>query len=273
MGSSELRVAFERFKARGLLRAIDVGGIPVPYAVAGAGDRTLVVLPGAVGSVESTFVFFLELESTYRIAAVGYPAVTSMADLVSAVAAVLDREGVSEATILGGSYGAAVAQSFARRFPEHVQKLILAHGSGPSPERGRRTRRFLKLLPFLPMPLLRLATAAASSKLLPRETPERDFWKAHLTESFAGLTKKDLDARYRCILEYEDYRFSPEDLPSTPVLIIDSNDDPLVRPPDREALKALYQKARVHTFDGAGHVSSLLRREEYFRVIRSFVES
>jgi len=41
----------------------------------------------------------------------------------------------------------------------------------------------------------------------------------------------------------------------------------------REALKALYPQARVHTFHGSGHVASIAKLDEYVAVIRDFLGS
>jgi len=55
-----------------------------------------------------------------------------------------------------------------------------------------------------------------------------------------------------------------------PVMIIESDNDPLVAPILRAELKTTYPSAIVHTFTGAGHFPYLNRAEEYNRILDSF---
>jgi pimeloyl-ACP methyl ester carboxylesterase len=55
-----------------------------------------------------------------------------------------------------------------------------------------------------------------------------------------------------------------------PVMIIESDNDPLVAPVLRSDLKAAYPSAAVHTFEGAGHFPYLNRAEEYTIIVDEF---
>lgn len=269
-----MREALERFRAAHGEKALLYGGYTWPYFLSGQGERAVVLLPGAVGNAESTFMHVLELERDYRVLAVGYPPVPRMQELADGIAALVRHVGIEKATVIGGSYGAGVAQCFARRFPERISKLVLSHGGAPQPARAKRTERFVTLLPWLPLGLVRRVAALGASRLLPAASPDRDFWRSYVVESFSTLTKEDLLARYRAIVDFDaNYKFSPDDdVPwRRSVLILESDNDPLVRAADRNALKGLYPEARVHTFHGTGHASAILRREEVFSVLREFL--
>jgi len=272
--SSDLEQSLRGFLASHPARTIERQGRPWRYVVAGRKAPAQLVLPGAVGNAESTFLSILELESDFRLLAPTYPTVATMNELVEGIAAILTTEGMEELGVLGGSYGAAVAQCFVRRYPERVSTLILSHGGVPRPDRARRIRRFLRVLPWIPPSALRFLAGAGVAKLLPGSHPELGFWKSFFKDSFAALSKDDLVARYQAVADFdENYRFTREDLQSWSgrVLILDSDDDPLVPAWERKALRELYPQARLHTFQGTGHAAAIVKREEYFSAIRRFL--
>jgi hypothetical protein len=55
-------------------------------------------------------------------------------------------------------------------------------------------------------------------------------------------------------------------------LILEGDNDPVAEVPAREALKAIYPGAKVHTFHGSGHVASIAKLPEYTGVIKAFLE-
>ena len=56
------------------------------------------------------------------------------------------------------------------------------------------------------------------------------------------------------------------------VLIVEADDDPIVKSGSRDTLKSLYPGAAVHTFEDTGHMAALLRPVEYAEVIREFLD-
>ncbi|MCI0408824.1 MAG: alpha/beta hydrolase, partial [Acidobacteria bacterium] len=139
-GPQDLDQSLRRFLASHSARTIERDGRPWQYLVAGRKAPAQLVLPGAVGNAESTFLSILELESDFRLLAPSYPAVATKKELVEGIAAILTAEGMEELGVIGGSYGAAVAQCFVHRYPDRVSTLILSHGGVPRPDRARRTR-------------------------------------------------------------------------------------------------------------------------------------
>jgi pimeloyl-ACP methyl ester carboxylesterase len=85
--------------------------------------------------------------------------------------------------------------------------------------------------------------------------------------------KEDILRLWRCAIDlHQNYRFTRNDLVLWPgrVLILESDDDPAISAPVREALKALYPQAQVYTFHKAGHTPILSKREEYMAVVKNF---
>jgi pimeloyl-ACP methyl ester carboxylesterase len=67
---------------------------------------------------------------------------------------------------------------------------------------------------------------------------------------------------------------TPEDFDAWPgrVLIIESDNDPMIGPEDRSRLRAAYPRALVCTFPGAGHMIPLLKLEEMVEVVKAFLK-
>jgi pimeloyl-ACP methyl ester carboxylesterase len=78
----------------------------------------------------------------------------------------------------------------------------------------------------------------------------------------------------KCLLELaREPQFTADDLKQWrgKILIIDSEDDPAIPAKDRALLKKTYPQAQARNFQNAGHVSSILKREETFAVIKNFL--
>jgi pimeloyl-ACP methyl ester carboxylesterase len=70
------------------------------------------------------------------------------------------------------------------------------------------------------------------------------------------------------------WALTPGDLQEWPgkILLLLSEDDPLTTPRVRAALQALYPQAGLQLFSGSGHLSSILKQDEFFHVIDRFID-
>jgi pimeloyl-ACP methyl ester carboxylesterase len=55
------------------------------------------------------------------------------------------------------------------------------------------------------------------------------------------------------------------------ILIIESDDDPAVRAPERAHLRAMYPSGEVRTFRGTGHVTALVQPGEFVSAVNDFL--
>lgn len=269
------------FRAAHPVKTLAVGGRQWRYLVGGRGEEVLVIIHGVTGTLESPFRQMMMFEETYRVIAPTYPvAAKSAADIVEGIVALLEAEAVPAAHVLGISLGGAVAQLLVRQRPMMVSKLILSHTVVPTPGVVRSLERRLRLVSLLPS---RYVLAVARRRFHQRltadagdmEPAERAFWFAFGDETYScSLAKGDLLARLKVHIDFHrNYRFEAGELADWPgdILIVESDGDEIVPPAMREALKALYPQARVHTFHGVGHASGLIKTEENVSVIRGFL--
>jgi pimeloyl-ACP methyl ester carboxylesterase len=167
-----------------------------------------------------------------------------------------------------------VAQAFVRRCPQRVANLVLSHTGGPEAERAVKNRKFIGILRWMPMPMLRSLLRLSTRKAL-QAAPERiPFWEAYSDELIDRLSRDHLLGRYLVAIDFDaTSSFTPGDLEGWPgrILILEGDDDPVADASARQLLKTLHPQAQVHTFHGSGHVASIARVDEYSAVIRKFL--
>ena len=257
-----------------------VGDTKWEYISCGQGERTLLLLPGALSVGESTFPLITAFENEYRIIAPSYALSLGMTGLCDGIANILESEAVNQAYVFGGSYGGLVAQYFVRQYPAQARSLILSHTFVLTPKLAKPLWLAGKLFPVFPQklfaPILRLRlNKILLSTLRAANHPESEFWRAYLDEAIAsGLLKEVFIHQNNCLLELaQQPQFAPDDLKGWPgrVLIIESDDDPAIPAKGRALLRSTYPQAQVHTFHNAGHASSILKRKEVVSIIKNFL--
>jgi pimeloyl-ACP methyl ester carboxylesterase len=258
-----------------------VDGAEWEYISCGRGEQALLLLPGGLAVGESAFPLITAFEKEYRIIAPSYALSLTMTGLCDGIAHILETEGVNRAHVLGGSYGGLVAQYFVRKYPDKARSLILSHTFLMTPKFEKPLQIADKLSRVTPrslfVPLLKLRlNKLLLSTLRAAKHPEFEFWRAYLNEAIVSNRFDEVAVHQnRVLLDLaRQPQFTPEDLKAWRggILIIDSDDDPAIPAKDRELLRNTYPQAQTHTFHGAGHASSILKREEVYSIIRSFLD-
>ena len=85
------------------------------------------------------------------------------------------------------------------------------------------------------------------------------------------MSKAQVVGRYRCVVQ--PYVAPNIQALGIPVMIIESDNDPLVEPALREALKTTYSSASVYTFHNAGHFPYLNHAAEYTDLLKKFFKT
>lgn len=263
-------------------KQLTMGDTKWEYISCGQGERTLLLLPGALSIGESTFPFITAFENEYRVIAPSYALSLTMTGLCDGIARILVTEGLSQVHVLGGSYGGLVAQYFVRQYPSEIRSLILSHTFVLTSKLTKPLWLAGKLFPALPQklfaPILRLRlNKMLLSTLRAANHPESEFWRAYLNEALSSdLLKEVFIHQNKCLLELAHHpQFTSDDLKGWHgrVLIIESDDDPAIPSRDRGLLRSIYPNAQVHTFRDAGHASSILKRQEVVSIIRGFLRN
>jgi pimeloyl-ACP methyl ester carboxylesterase len=237
-------------------------GVTWRYTRAGSGP-VIVVLTGALGIAEAGFRVLTRLEERFTVIAPDYPDITDPTLLLDGLIAIADRENVRRAVWSGGSFGGLIAQRLAERAPDRFAGMVLSHTGLVTAARSPGWGLFL--VEALPA---RWIAALIRRRLRALLAGVPDFWYRWFDRTISGFGRDQLVRRVRLA---DGLSRLPAGTPWTgPTLIIESDNDPAVRPAQRAALRAAYPQARLHRFTGTGHAASVLDPEGTVRMLSEF---
>ncbi len=275
----DLTAQLQGFRETHPVQRLAVGGLEWEYVAGGRAGEWLVLLSGGGGVAESGFRRIRRFEDKYRVIAPSYPAeARTIAALADGVFAILDQEGAATVHLHGHSLGGALAQCCVRRHPERVRSMVLANIGVASAGRMRATRLLASALKLMPGGMVRrLFEARVRRNIRGLDAEERAFYEGYLEELSARYLSKDfLLNQLQILMDFAmAYRFGPADLADWAgrVLILESDDDSGFDAAERQALRALYPGAQVHTFPQGGHLAGALQRDAYDAVVETFLRS
>lgn len=271
----EQRERLQMFRATHPYQRYNVSGVPWDYIASGEGEQAILILGGGISVGETSFQNILRLEKRYRVLSPSYPPVGNMRLIADGLAAILDREGIPQTHVFGHSLGAGVAHAFVRMYPGRVDKLVL-DGFGLYNASSLRTAKFFFKLP--PAWLKAYYRRRFRTLLGGADEATRAFYQAYVEELFTRLhTNETLMGQMKLLVDFFDHPdkyeiFRPVERPGQ-VLLILAEDDRGFKSTEREALKASYPGAQVHTFASGGHLSGFTHPEEFNRVLDGFLEA
>lgn len=262
-------------------KTLNIKGVEWSYATGGRGEKTLLLFHGAVGGAETMRWLAAAFEDGFRTLTPTIADVRTLDEVCDAVSAILDREHVGRAAVFGGSFGGLVAQAFFHRRRAQVEDLVLLSTGAPSPRYASRSGLMTGLLRLLPFKMTRGLMRMELSKHLDAPVPEEHAarvaeFRQRLDRYFDHtLTKRTLVSRVTLAAAFNRAEvYAAEDHADWPgrVLIVESNDDPMVSEAERRRLRETYPRALVCTFTGAGHMIPLMRLEELVGVVKAFLK-
>jgi pimeloyl-ACP methyl ester carboxylesterase len=262
-------------------KSLNINGVEWEYETAGRGRETLLLFHGAVGGAETMRALAGAFADEFGAIALTIADVNTLDEVCDAASAILDREHVARAHVFGGSFGGLVAQAFLKRRPAQVATLTLLSTGAPDRKTGARTSRMTKVVRFLPFPLTRALLKLEMSRHLntpaPPEAAERIAESRRRLEEYFDrkLTKRTLLSRVALSLDFNlKETYAPEDQAAWPgrVLIVESDNDPMIPAAERLRLRETYPRAFVCAFPGAGHMITLLQPEALTEVVKAFIK-
>lgn len=250
-------------------RAVTVAGLVWRVIeTRGAKDGpVLVMLPGTLGTA-SIFADAIEaLGAQVRIVSVTYPMIDDIERLADSLARLLDTLGITRASVVGSSLGGFLAQHFAGRHPQRVDRLILGN-TLCDPELTRR------LVGRTPVQVLRDTPARAhrdmvvnSVKTWPETDPATKKLKAILIDSGTRLlSARAMKAR---VLAVQAAPAVPKlNIAADHITIIDCVDDPLLPRAVQDSVVQQYPGARHVRLSSGGHYPYVVRAADYIATLK-----
>ncbi|RMG86890.1 MAG: alpha/beta hydrolase [Bacteroidetes bacterium] len=247
-------------------------GVKWTYLSVGSGARHLLFMHGMGGAYDIWWQQIEALQPDYHIISLTLPEVHTLSEATAGILEILDREGVEKVCFVGTSMGGYMAQYFLRQHPDRLDALVLGNTFPPNDLFRKENGAIRKALPFIPEWLIMKIFRKNLAKTITPTSGNDPFTEAWLREQYFGLmTKKQFVGRLDLVLEYFDPGL-PAAAENIPKLIIESDNDPLIRPDLRRQLKALYPDASVFTFHEKGHFPYLNDPQTYTRVLSGFLQ-
>jgi pimeloyl-ACP methyl ester carboxylesterase len=260
----------------------DVAGLRVRYVRRGQGPA-LVLLHGLASSIYTWADVIPGVAADHDVVAVDLPGFGGSdipADLSSSVypatvLALMDRLGVSRATLVGNSLGGAVGVVLAARHPERVRRLVLIDSAGFNFAPARRPF-ILRLLGSGPgaaaldaLPVRRRVVAAALRQVFhdsAHVTPER------VEEYLAPLARAGVTDALRTLLTQQASFGLPAVVREVrvPTLIIWGRDDRWIPVADADRFAAAIPGARKVVLEECGHLPQEERPAEVVHLLEEF---
>lgn len=268
-GNSAVQLSLQAFRKKPLHR-LSIDGHDWTYYRAGQGPRTLLFLHGMGGANDIWWQQIEALQKDFQVVAVTYPPVSSLEGMSRAIDQILTAEGIDRVTVIGSSLGGYLAQYLATHFPQRVEAAVFANTFPPNDILAERNRTLGRLLPLLPEWLVLHSFRNNIREVVVPAAEGSPLVEAYLLEQgFGKMSKAQFYARFRCVVD----RFETAVPDSLPILLIESDNDPLIDPELRNMLRKTYPQAKVHTFQGKGHFPYLNAGKAYTEVLQNWLRT
>ena len=249
------------------LKKITVDSIEWTYLKTGKGDESILFLHGMGGAYDIWWQQINYFKDKYQIISVTYPPVDNLEQMANAVIEILDNERIGKVIVVGSSLGGYFAQYLVSMYPERVEKAVFGNTFPPNDlikkENASKESLFKTAPEWLVMWILR---KGLSKGILPAANNSAVL-KAYMYEQYSGgMSKAQFIARYYCVVE----KFKVEQTGFIQKLIIEADNDPLVKKELREELKKLYPEAKVETMHNVGHFPYVNAPDEYNKILENF---
>lgn len=253
-------------------KRIEVDGAKWDYLAMGRGKEIILFLHGMTGSHEIWWQQMEALQNEYRMVSVTYPPLNSLEKMRTGIWAIMNLEKVDQFNIVGTSLGGYLAQYLVVRDPNHIRSAVFANTFPPNKIIAEKNKITGLALPLLSEWLvINFFRGSFKNSIYPTSGND-EFTLAFLNElSSIHMRKSHMLGRFHCVIE----PFMTPDVQSLgiPVMIIESDNDPLIESTLREALRKTYSKASVYTFQHAGHFPYLNLAKEYTDALRTFFKN
>ncbi|AUD01475.1 alpha/beta fold hydrolase [Spirosoma pollinicola] len=249
---------------------INTQGYDWTYLVLGKGPKTILFLHGMTGGYDFWWQQMNALSRDYRVISVTYPPVDNLPSLGNGIVAILDKEKVDTTAIVGSSLGGYLTQYLAATYPNRVTKAVFGNTFPNNDSLKEKNGTKVAVATWLPEWLVMGGLRQNLLDVVIPASENNPLAGAQLLENTYGrMSKAQFLARYYCVVD----KFHPIDSKQTaiPLLILESDNDPLVPADLRMKLKQYYTTAQVHTFHQKGHFPYLNGPAEYNAVLTAFL--
>lgn len=254
----------DRFAATHAERRIEISGREWGILDVGNSGPALLLLPGTLGRGD---IFWQQIEALAmraRIIACSYPTSGSVVQWADDVAVLLDRCGITRASVLGSSLGGYVAQCFATRHGERCERLLAAN-TLVSVAGIKERPPYSSDLVAGPIEELRAGFGTGLRRWAETHPDQRELVDLLLAEVGGRIPEAELRMRLRALKEADDLEALA--MPADKMCTVEAEDDPLIPPEMRASVRERLRPAVAYIFSWGGHFPYLARPREYNAIL------
>lgn len=225
----------------------------------------LVMLPGMQGGGDAFFEIALELGTELPLISVTAPNIEDVNDMAVATWAFIDSLSLPRLQLLGSSLGGYLVQALALLRPGRADQIVIANGfSDPAP--------FLVKQP----PIAAIADTSATQLVEqslrqlhgdPTDDPG-EIRLAAAMRALVGTVQTAENYKSRLLLLSAATALTRPPVADDDVMLIDNDNDPLILPEMRSALRHRFSSAELHSINDGGHVPAIQRPRQFAELLR-----
>lgn len=231
---------------------------------AGDAGPALVFLPGTLGRADIFWQQIDALAGRARILSLSYPSSGGIADWAEDITVLMDRSDMDRAVVLGSSLGGYIAQYFAAVAPQRTVGLVAANTLSSVAMLGATPPYSLDIA-SAPADMLRGGFVRGLTAALEAAPARRALTEMLLAEVKTRIPLEELRSRLSALKHAPE--LPPSKLSGEAIAVVECDDDPLIPPPMRDAVRALLQPSRVYRFARGGHFPYVERPADYTALI------
>ena len=272
-----------RFAAAHPCRTVTVDGAAFRYTLSGKeGGRTLVLLNGGMNTLEMWMDYVDPLSEDFRVLLFDYPQeLRTNQALVVGMHAFFREIGVTAPIFVGASDGGMVAQIYVQKYPGETGGLVLISTGGMDAETLKSLKKqyffapvmlwymkhcnYEKLKPTLIKAGMRHVRNESEEEIAYAQNMFETIFKDYPQERDVHISGLLADLMHQTPVTAEDF----EDLKGKILLILPDQD--FFSGKMQQDLIRLMHEPKIAYVSG-GHLSTVLKVDDYVRTIRSFLE-
>ncbi len=237
------------------------------WGVIRVGDTgpALILIPGTLGRADVFWQQIAALAGRARILALSYPETGGVEDWADDIAGMIKAERLEGAVVLGSSLGGYLAQYVTAKYPALVGGLVAANTLVSAKGIDQKPPYMFDVL-NMPIADLRAGFEMGLNSWLDPANPYANLAGLLLAEVAGRIPEPELRARIQALKTAPE--LTAQSLPKEAIFTIESDDDHLIPPPMRQAVRDALDPGRSFRFVAASHFSYVARPEDYTAMLR-----
>ena len=272
------------FTAAHPCKTATVDGALFRYVLSGKTDgRTLVLLNGGMNTLEMWMDYVNLLSEDHRVLLFDYPQeLRTNQELVTGMHAFFRKLGVKSPIFVGASDGGMVSQIYVQKYPGETGGLILISTGGMDADTLQSLRRKYRLAPLMLWYMkhcnyerLKPRLIKAGMRHIRNESPEEIAYVQDMFETIFKDDKQEKDVHISGLLAdlMNQTPVTAENFAALAgkILLILPDQDFFSEAMQRDLIRLMHEPKIAYV--SGGHLSTVLKAEDYAQTIRSFLAS